>query len=384
MRRDPVPWAVIGIVIVGLLAAPWGQRGEVTSQTGEQLRDVLGEGAAADGFARVTGPRAFEFPADHGAHPAYRSEWWYVTGNLRDQRGRAYGFQLTLFRFALAPEMPARTSEWATRQAWMGHFAVTDVASGRHIASERFQRGALGLAGVAIDPFRAWLDDWSMRSVAADGAGPFPMVLTAGTDDVALDLRLVSQKPRVLQGDAGFSRKSEQPGNASYYYSYTRLRASGRLRLDGQWRPAAGRAWLDREWSTSALAADQTGWDWFALQLDDGRDVMLYRLRRRDNGTDPASYAVVVDRQGKAHKMGPEGFDLEAKGFWSDPEYGARYPIAWRLRLPEHGIDARVEARVADQLVDLGFRYWEGSVRVEPAGAETGVSGMGYLEMTGY
>jgi predicted secreted hydrolase len=386
MHRDPVPWAVIGIVILGLLAAPWGQHAERTSRGSEQLRGVLGEsnGTGSDGYARVTGPRAFEFPADHGAHPDYRSEWWYVTGNLRDGRGRAYGFQLTLFRFALAPEMPARASAWATRQAWMGHFAVTDIASGRHIASERFQRGALGLAGTTLDPFRAWLDDWSMRSIADDGEGLFPMRLAASTEDVALSLRLAATKPRLLQGEAGYSRKGNEPGNASYYYSYTRLRASGQLRLDGRWRSVTGSAWLDREWSTSALGSEQTGWDWFALQLDDGRDVMVYRLRRRDGSTDPASYGVVVGPEGSVQKMGPEGFDLQPQRRWTDPVDGARYPIVWRLRIPAHGIDARVRARVADQLMDLGFRYWEGSVRVDPAGRGTGVGGVGYLEMTGY
>jgi predicted secreted hydrolase len=386
MRPDPTMVAVVLVLAVGLLATPWSANHDKQQPPAgnEQLSGVLGGGAEGEGFARVTGPRGLDFPADHGAHPDYRSEWWYFTGNLTDAAGRDYGFQLTLFRFALAPSMPERSSAWATRQAWMGHFAITDIASGEHVASERLQRGALGLAGVASNPFRGWIDDWSVRALPEAGEDMFPLRLRAATTAGAVELTLRSQKPRVLQGEGGYSPKSDEPGNASHYYSYTRLAAEGRLRTTGAWRPVKGSAWLDREWSTSALAADQAGWDWFALQLTDGRDVMVYRLRGRDGRADKASYGVVVDAAGEAAKLGVADFELTPRRYWTSPATGTRYPIAWRLRIPEHDIDARVEARVDDQLMDLGFRYWEGSVRVTPGAAGSSVRGVGYLEMTGY
>lgn len=386
MRWDPTLGAVALVLLVGLVATPWSGNDPRSgaSPAGAQLSGVLGGGADGAGFARVTGPRELDFPADHGAHPDFRSEWWYFTGNLSDARGRDYGFQLTLFRFALAPSMPERESGWATRQAWMGHFAITDIATGEHVASERLQRGALGLAGVEQDPIRGWIDDWSFRALPQAGDGLFPLRLRAATPDGAVDLTLRSRKPRVLQGEAGYSPKSNEPGNASRYYSYTRLAAEGRVRTSGSWRSVEGSAWLDREWSTSALAEDQAGWDWFALQLEDGRDVMVYRLRRKAGGADPASYGVVVDSAGETVKLGAGEFELTPRRYWTDPASGTRYPVAWRVRIPSHGIDARVEARVDDQLMDVGFRYWEGSVRVV-AGTQGGsVRGVGYLEMTGY
>jgi len=383
MRHDPVPWVIAATLAVGLLAAPWGQMREGRTRPEQQVGDVLGGGGA--GFARVTGPRPFEFPQDHGPHPDHRSEWWYITGNVTDQRGRAYGFQFTLFRFALAPNMPSRESAWATRQAWMGHFALTDVASGQHVASERLQRGALGLAGVETRPFRAWLDDWSLASLPAAGEGGlFPLRLETAIDGSAVELTLRAAKPKVLQGKAGYSQKGAEPDNASHYYSYTRLEAEGRLRTADAWRDVTGSAWLDREWSTSALADDQAGWDWLALQLDDGRDVMVYRLRRDDGTTDPASYGVVVGPDGAADKLGAADFELIPKRYWKSPTTGTRYPVSWWLRVPSASIDASVTARVDDQLMDFGFRYWEGSVAVQGVGARPPIEGVGYLEMTGY
>lgn len=385
MRFDHTFAALVLVVITGLGFACFTREPPPTAAGTAALSGVLGDDAdALAGYERVTGPRRFRFPDDHGAHPDYRSEWWYFVGNLRGEDGRDYGFQLTFFRFALAPPPgEPRRSDWATRQAWMAHFAVTDPAGGAHHVFERFQRGgALGLAGASTPPPRVWLDDWVM---AADGAALFPLRLRATADGVGIDLRIDAVKPLVLQGDDGYSPKSEQPGNASHYYSYTRLKADGELTLPGDEGIAvAGSAWLDREWSTSALADDQAGWDWFALQLDDGRELMVYRMRRHDGGTDPASAGVLVDVAGATRRLGIEDFGLEVLRRWTSPRSGARYPVAWRVEVPAAGLDLIVEARMDAQEMTTAFRYWEGPVVVRDAPGDGRPRGRGYLEMTGY
>ena len=357
-------------------------------------------GADTAGYARATEARPFTFPRDHGPHPAFRTEWWYVTGNLADAGGRRFGFQLTIFRNALAPTAPDLASGWATNQAYMGHFTLTDVDGDRFQAFERFSRGAAGLAGAEIDPrLRVWIDQWVIqgasgsaasgtdaRDTAANGSGIFPLRLRASADAVALDLTLDAGKPPVLQGEDGLSQKGPEPGNASYYYSLTRMPTEGSIVLDGARFAVSGLAWLDREWSTSALSGDQVGWDWFALQLDDGWDVMAYQLRRSDGTADPLSEAALVGPAGeKVPLTWGEDVVLEPTGRWRSPIDGAEYPSGWRLRIPARGWDVRIDPVVEDQELDLAFRYWEGAVLVTGTG-EGGrqVGGRGYVELTGY
>lgn len=258
------------------------------------ITDVLG-GAADPLFTRADAPREFAFPDDHGPHPGYRNEWWYLTGNLTAADGRRFGYQFTVFRTTLQPGAPVRSSRWATSQAFMGHLALGDFAAASFRAYDRFARGALGLAGAQASPLRVWVEDWDLRAddrvpaSASVAEGLPPLRLVAGADDMALDLQLIAERPIVLNGDAGFSRKGSADGSASYYYSVTRLRTAGTIRSGGEPVAVTGRSWLDREWSTSALEPEQVGWDWLALQLSDGRDVMIYRMRRRDGGLDAAS-----------------------------------------------------------------------------------------------
>jgi predicted secreted hydrolase len=336
----------------------------------------------AAGFERALRPRPFVFPADHGAHPGFRTEWWYFTGNLRTAADEPVGFQLTFFRFALAPPgAVARASAWGATQVWMAHFAISDPRSGRVRAFERFARGALGLAGATAEPLRIWLGDWSASGTSAE---TFPVHLQAQAHGYAIDLSLTPERAPVAQGDGGLSAKSDAPGNASHYYSYTRLRASGSLATPHGADEVRGLAWLDREWSTSALASDQAGWDWFALQLDDGRDLMFYRLRRADGSVHPASAGVVVGREGGVTRLGASDLEVEALGHWDSPQGGARYPVRWRLRAPDHGIDLRLEPLLDDQEVALTFRYWEGAVRASGRGPAGPIEGVGYVELTGY
>ncbi len=337
-------------------------------------------GASPQGFARAMAPRSLRFPEDHGPHPEFRSEWWYYTGNVAAGDGRRFAFQLTFFRFALSPRATVRSSAWASNQVYMAHFTVTDIDLDRFHAAERFSRGALDLAGALAAPFRVWLGSWQ----ASAGGTFFPQTLRAEDGGYAIDLRLDQRKPLVLNGDGGFSRKSAGAGNASYYYSVPRLAVSGRLSTPDGVRQVQGAAWFDREWGSSALAPDQIGWDWFALQLSDGRDLMLYRLRTRDGGTDPHSAGTLVEADGKARSLAADEFQLDALAYWRSPRDGARYPSRWRLRVPSAAIDVEVTPETPDQELNLAFRYWEGAARVSGTSAAAEVTGHGHVELTGY
>lgn len=345
------------------------------------VREALA--GAGEGFARAVVPRPLRFPDDHGPHPEYRTEWWYYTGNLRTPAGRHFGFQLTFFRVALAPAgaPDPRDSAWATRQLLVAHFAVTDTEGRRFGAESRASRQALGLAGAQARPFRVWVEDWS---VEGEGPSALPMRLRAAHGDVAVDLTLWAAKPVVLQGEDGLSRKGAEPGNASYYYSFTRMPASGVVRMGGGAFDVEGLAWMDREWSTSALGPDLAGWDWFALQLDDGRDLMFYRLRRRDGSASPFSAGVLVDSAGVARRLGAADAAIETVGHWTSPRSGVRYPARWRLTLPSAGVALEVEPRLAGQELIVGTRYWEGAVGVRGSAGGRAVSGQGYVELVGY
>jgi predicted secreted hydrolase len=373
----------------------------VAMSLSEAMGGAMGGADDPTGYARALEPRTFEFPADHGAHPGFRTEWWYVTSNLFGADGRRFGVHFTIFRSALAPPdtvVGAPGGPWATNDVYMGHFAVADAEGGTFTESERFTRGGVGLAGTAAAPgtdrFRVWMDDWAMESLDAPEAGAdgiFPLRLTARDPDrgTAIDLVVTPEKPVVLQGDAGLSQKGDEPGNASFYYSFTRLRTEGTVVSAGDTVKVTGRSWMDREWSTSALDASQEGWDWFALQLDDGRDLMVYRLRGADGSTDPLSEGVLVDADGARTRLAADAFELEVIDTWESPIDGATYPSTWRVRVPSEDLDLRVRPVLRDQEMDVTVRYWEGAVDVlggggAAAAGASGPIGRGYVELTGY
>jgi len=345
---------------------------------GIDVASALG-GIADEGFRRADGPREFRFPEDHAAHPAFRNEWWYLTGNLHAADGERFGYQVTFFRIAVAPEVAVRDSAWSTRQLWMAHVALSQIDGGRHQHDQRLVRGALGLAGQTTRPFRVWLEDWR---IDGEPDGGFPWSLQIATPDFSLALALEAQRQPVLQGDEGLSQKSAQPGNASYYYSITRLATTGTVTRDGEAVSVEGRSWLDREWSTSALGADQVGWDWFSLQLDSGDDLMVYRLRNCGGITDPHSAGVLLSADGRRRALAPEDFELTPRRRW-DSASGAAYPVTWSLRVPDEDIDLVVDALLDDQEMLTGVRYWEGAVEVRST-SDDAAAGLGYLEMTGY
>ena len=372
-----------------LLPALWTAACRDSAREPSASLSVAGALRAADdrGYARALEPRPLAFPADHGPHPGFRTEWWYFTGNLATPEDRRFGFQLTFFRSALAPRMEARGSAWATRQAWLAHFTVSDVAGGRFHSFERWSRGAVGLAGVETAPFRVWVEDWSATADRPNG-GVFPLRLQAGQGEVAIDLRLSRGKPPVLQGDRGLSRKSAEPGNASYYYSLTRMPTAGTVRVDGESFQVTGASWMDREWSTSSLGKDQVGWDWLALQLSDGWDVMLYRLRRADGAADPASSGTLIAPDGGSRPLHLADFQLASSGEWRSPRSGGqsptKYPDRWRVHIPDEELDLDVRPLLADQELDVSFRYWEGAVGITGTHHGRPIQGQGYVELTGY
>lgn len=320
---------------------------------------------------------ALTFPGDHGSHPRFQTEWWYVTGHLEEESGARYGFQLTVFRRGLEPGPPrADESPLRARQLYAGHLALTDVARGATRFAERLQRDS-PLARAAEGELDVRLEDWSLvrgaddelRLAAADRAQAF-----------GFELALRPAKRLVLHGERGYSKKGDEPGNASAYVSWTRLALAGSLALDGKTRTVRGSAWYDHEFGSSVLPEGTDGWDWFGLQLDDGRELMLVVLRGPEGEPTEASAATLVERDGSTRALGRADFARTALGTWKSPKTGATYPAAWKLSLAE--LELELTPLVADcELVSRAtdISYWEGPVTVKGS-----VTGRGYAELTGY
>ncbi len=325
----------------------------------------------ADGFAAVIPGRQFSFPADHGPHPEFRIEWWYVTANLRDGAGNAYGAQWTLFRQALQPG--AELEGWATQQVWMGHAAVTRADT--HRSHEAFGRGGVGQAGAEATPFQAFIDAWQMRGLDGfDADKVAPLELSASAADFSYALKLTADRPLVLQGDGGYSKKSERE-QASYYYSQPFFNVAGKLAIDDKPLDVTGLAWMDREWSSQPLASDQSGWDWFALHLDGGSKLMLYRMRQSDGRHYTSGKLISPD--GKQTPLANDAIAMTPKG--TTDIAGRKIPTAWHVAIPS--LDLAIDCVPLNPKSWMGtsFAYWEGPISF--AGSHRGV---GYLELTGY
>lgn len=377
------PTVMILLCIVALLLFAYSSLLDNESSEpsrGIMVTDILGDDDLS-GYARAYLPREFSFPADHGPHPDYKHEWWYFTGNIDTETGRRFGYQLTFFRFALGPRTVERDSNWAATQMMMAHFALSDIEADKFHHFEKTSRAALELAGATAQPFRIWIDNWSADGTVGD---TWPLKLHAVQDDVELDISLVPARPVVLQGDEGLSRKSKEAGNASYYYSLTRLQTHGLLRVGGEQYKVSGLSWLDREWGTSSLASDQSGWDWFALQLSDGTDLMLYRLRRKDGSIDSFSSGTVVDDKGSARPLTAQDFSIRILGQWQSPHTHIRYPARWRLAVPNEALDVEIKPLLDDQELHASLNYWEGAVGFHGTHQNNTISGYGYVELTGY
>jgi predicted secreted hydrolase len=337
------------------------------------------------GFTKAAGPHVFEFPADHRGHPEYRTEWWYFTGNVQSGEGATFGFELTFFRVGLkAPDGGGeRNSRWATDQVWMAHFALTDVANNRFLPSERMAREALGLSGASGDPVRVWVKDWSAERSESGPGERWQLVGRNGSTGVKLTL--ATAEAPVLNGDGGLDQKGSQPGNASYYYSLPRMSVSGTLTVEGVPISVTGAAWMDREWSTSALGENVAGWDWFGLRLSDGGSLMFYRLRRWDGTADGFSGGTLVTPERERRHLARNDVDLTPLQYWKSPVRGTTYPVAWRVRVPAAGLDFELRPYLQNQELDLSARYWEGAVRGTGTGAAGNrIAAEGYVELAGY
>jgi predicted secreted hydrolase len=342
--------------------------------------------AGAGGWRQADPARRLQLPRDHASHPDYKVEWWYYAGNLATAEGRRFGCQLTFFRVGVDPA-PQNPSRWAVRDLFMAHLAVTDAGGRRYLFADRMDRGAAGLAGAATDSYRVWNGDWS-----ADLRGDTHTLRAMGRAEdgtrfgIELDAR--EGKPFVAHGEGGYSRKGAQPGNASHYYSLTRMPTRGVLTMGGATFAVEGLSWMDHEFGTSFLEPGQAGWDWFSVQLEDGTDLMLFQMRRADGAPDGHSSGTLVLPSGAVVPLGAGAFTLEPKEHWTSPATGARYPVAWSIAVPGQRLSLAVRGVLPDQELrsdrSTGVTYWEGAIDVSGSRDGRPTRGRGYLEMTGY
>lgn len=338
---------------------------------GVRAQGYAGLGESPAGFAQVTPGKVFSFPADHGAHPDFRIEWWYLTANLVDAHGAPCGLQWTLFR--QATDTGPQREGWANQQLWMGHAATTRADT--HRFNELFARGGIGQAGVAAKPFAAWIDAWEMKGTEqTDDRSLAPLTVKASGTDFSYALTLSADRNVVLQGDAGYSRKSDQ-GQASYYYSQPFFRARGTLSIDDKPIEVTGQAWMDREWSSQPLSPDQTGWDWLSLHLSSGDKLMLYRLRQRDGHESPFGNWIGAD--GRTEQI--VGSDIRMTPGPPVEIAGRKLPLEWQIAIPSRAFSIACRPLNAKAWMGTGFSYWEGPISF--SGSHDGV---GYLELTGY
>ena len=400
-------WQIITIPILVGLALSWILFSEPKAEIEATISAAQAlSGSDTEGFTQALAPREFVFPGDHGAHPGFKTEWWYYTGNLFTEEGRQFGYQFTIFRNQLSPsdadfarinqeepvlmnpeEEGARDSEWSTNQLYLAHFAISDVSKKDHVFDERYSRGTAGLAGASVDPYRIWLEDWEITRVKDSKASDkrFQMRIKAEmSNGTALDIVLNPQKPLVLQGEEGYDKKGGEDGNASYYISFTRMQTEGLLKKEGESLAVSGLSWMDHEWSTSALDSGQTGWDWFSIQLSNGYELMYYQIRNVDPDLAPQTTGSLVTPNGQKRDLDQGEVRLEVLEYWASPHTGARYPVQWTLAIPSEELEMDVTTVFDDQEMTVSVQYYEGALQVSGKFRDEAIDGNGYIEMTGY
>ena len=328
----------------------------------------------------------YEFPRDHGSHDDFRTEWWYYTGHLTTKNGRPFGYQLTFFRRGIPREqLKTLPSQWSVTQLYLAHFAISDLRGAQFHYAEQISRPGLGKAGAKPDRLHVWIDQWSAESLAGI---PLTQELRASNDTIGLQLTLSPEKPLVVHGLGGISRKGAATGQASHYYSFTRLATTGTLTLGTERFDVTGTTWMDHEFGSADLAEDLVGWDWFGIQLENGTDLMLYRLRRADGSTEPASSGTVVDRDGRTQHLTVKDFSMEPIAYWTSPKSAARYPQRWHILIPSLNLSLDIVPRLTGQELitsrSAQVTYWEGAVEITGSSHGHPVRGQGYMELTGY
>jgi len=340
---------------------------------------VRGKQTNAEGWSLAVPGYQITFPQDHLPHYDFRTEWWYFTGNLQGKDGREFGYQLTFFRYGYRPpgkRIPV-SSRFVMDDLKFAHFTITDVSNKRFYYDSRVSRGAYGEAGFGNGNRLAWIDNWEL-SFGSD------FHLNASSEKYAIDLHLKPVKPAVLQGENGLSQKADGEGRASYYYSITRLLSSGSIRIGNDTYEVSGNSWFDREWATKQWGENQVGWNWFAIQLSDGSDLMLYEMRLKNGGIDPHSCGKWVDANGLIADLTVNDFELTSTKSWQSPATKANYPVEWELRIPRLKLALKIAPKVENQELNLSVVYWEGAIELSGERGQKPIDGAGYMELTGY
>lgn len=342
----------------------------------------LGIAAEAKEYRRALPGYQFRFPRDHFSHPEFKTEWWYYTGHLRTEDGERYGYQLTFFRVGTEEGEGGNPSQWAVRDLYLAHFAVSDLTRKWFHFTDRLSRAALGMAGASTEALKVWNGDWRL-----EGAGEAHR-LQAKDEKFAIDLTLTPAKAPVIHGQQGISQKGEGEGYASHYYSLTRLKTTGVLTVNGRRKAVEGFSWMDHEFGSNQLKEGQEGWDWFGLQLDNGMELMFYRMRQTGGRSDPASSGTLILPDGTSLHLTLPEVEIQATGSWKSPRSGATYPMGWRITIPRHEIVLTVSPAFPDQELDTQRStkvvYWEGGVSVAGTHRTERIAGQGYVELTGY
>lgn len=366
---------IVVITVFGVSLVDVGGNGEVSATTAIAASDIN-----LDDYARATDSYQWNFPEDFGPHPDYLTEWWYYTGNVTTDDGRHFGFQFTIFRRAITPDATESDSEWRTNQVYLAHFTISDIANNEFFHEERFSRGGAGLAGATVDPmYRVWVEDWEILAQNDDAS---LVTIQAITDEFSIDVTLEQTKPPALQGDNGLSMKNDEIGNASYYYTLSRLNTTGQITIEGETFDVTGTTWKDHEFSTSALGTDAQGWDWFGLIFDDNTEMMIGQIRLVDGGIEPAFGGLYIYPDGTTEYLPSESFTITATDTWVSPNTGAEYPSGWDITVTtsQETLNFQITPLMQEQeLYDTDPSYWEGAVSI--SGDKTGY---GYGELTGY
>lgn len=348
--------------------------------------DAIGSFAPSKGGAQAQSGYVYSFPRDHGSHNQFGLEWWYVTGHLASEAGREFGYELTFFRKTIEnPQAQDSASRWAIKHVYFAHFAFTDVETQTFRFAEKLSRAGLGKAGAHSEQMQVWIDRWTLSSVTPDHQ---VLELQVAEGNVGLKLRLTLEKPPVIHGEDGVSRKGVDAEQASHYYSLTRLGTKGQITLGDEMIYVAGLSWMDHEFGSGELGDDQVGWDWFSLQFGSNMELMVYLLRKKDGSIDSVSSGTLIFPDGRSRHLRLQDLKVETLGYWTSPKTQARYPAEWVLEVPSVQLRVRVNPVLPDQELKTSrstkVTYWEGAVNVSGQHGDMPIFGQGYVELTGY
>ncbi len=371
---------IIVAIGLGLLSVYFLTRQKTSIDYSTNIELLLNPGGnITNNFKQAIDVKKFQFPEDFGSHPEYQTEWWYYTGNVFTDDGRHFGYQLTFFRRAIPFNGGTDSSAWTSNQIYLAHFALTDTLDKEHFYFDEISRGAAGLAGTKTEPyFSIWLKNWEIEQINDNQFN-----LKAETEEISIDLLLTDNKGIVFHGDQGLSQKGAEEGNASFYFSQTRLDTEGVLRVQDKIFDVSGLSWMDHEFGTSTLGVDQVGWDWFSIQLSDNTEIMLFQIREMDGEISPFSSGTIINEDNSIIPLKTEDFEIQPLKTWRSPD-GVGYPTEWKIVINSEDIELSIKPVIPDQEMKLFFQYWEGAVEISGLVNGKEVSGYGYVELTGY